>query len=211
MIRAIIADDHPVVRAGLKMILEKDSTIKVENEVQDGESLLRHVRKTKYDIALMDLSMPGRNWLDVLKELKETRPSMPVLIVSMHNEEEYITRALKAGAAGYLTKDSLSEELLAAAKKVLGGRRYVTPEIAEKLVDLLDSDGDKALHKKLTDREYQVFLMIATGKKTKDIADELFLSTNTISTYRSRIMEKMNLKSTADMIHYAIKHKLVNS
>ena len=211
MIRVIIADDHPVVRAGLKMILEKDGSIKVVDEVPDGENLLKLVRKTSYHIALMDLSMPGRNWLDVLKEIKETRPTMPVLVVSMHNEEEYITRALKAGAAGYLTKDSLSEELLAATKKVLQGRRYVSPEIAEKLVDLLDSDTDQALHKKLTDREYQVFLMIATGKKTKDIADELFLSTNTISTYRARIMEKMNLKSTADMIHYAIKHQLVNS
>jgi DNA-binding NarL/FixJ family response regulator len=210
MVRVIIADDHPVVRAGLKMILERDPAIKVVEEVSDGEALLKSVRKTKYDIALMDLSMPGRNWLDVIKELKEMRPSMPILVVSMHNEEEYIIRALRAGAAGYLTKDSVTDELMAATKKVLRGRRYVSPEIAEKLVDLLDTNTDQAFHKKLTDREYQVFLMIAGGKKTKDIADELFLSTNTISTYRARILEKLNLKSTADIIHYAIKHQLVS-
>jgi len=210
MIKVLIADDHPVVREGLKKIFEKDPGIKVAAEANNGEELLKQITKIPCDVVLMDLSMPGRNWLDVIKELKDLRPNLPVLIVSMHSEEEYIVRALKSGASGYLTKDSLSDELLKAVKKVFRGGRYVTAAIAEKLIDLLDDSKDQPLHKTLSDREYQVFIMIAGGMKTQEIADELFLSTNTISTYRARILEKMNLKNTAEIIRYALNHKLLD-
>ncbi|MGD2088867.1 MAG: response regulator transcription factor [Candidatus Aminicenantes bacterium] len=210
MIKVLIADDHPVVREGLKKIFEKDPIIKVVAEANNGEELLKKISKNPCDVVLMDLSMPGRSWLDVIKEIKDLRANLPVLIVSMHKEEEYIVRALKSGASGYLTKDSLSDELLTAVKKVVRGGRYVTAAIAEKLIDLLDDDKEQPLHKTLSDREYQVFTMIARGKKTQEIADELFLSTNTISTYRARILEKMNLKNTAEIIHYALNHKLLD-
>jgi two-component system, NarL family, invasion response regulator UvrY len=209
MIRVIMADDHPVVLEGLKKIFEKDKSIQVIGEARNGEALLDLVKANRSDLVLMDLSMPGRNWLDVIKEVKELRPNVPILIISMHSEEEYISRALKAGASGYLTKDSLSDELLKAVKVVIQGRKYVTSEIAEKLVYLLGRESDQPLYKRLTDREYQVFLMIAKGKKLKHIADDLFLSTNTISTYRARVLEKLNLKSTAEIIHYALKYQLI--
>lgn len=210
MIRVLVADDHPVVREGLKKMFEKSGNIVVVGEAGDGEELFEHIRKIDYDLVLLDISMPGRNWLELLKELRSQTPNVPVLIVSMHKEEEYIIRALKAGAAGYLTKESLSTELIHAVTKVYNGGKYITASIAEKLAFRLDDNIEVPLHQKLSDREYQVMSMIARGKTTKDIAEELFLSTNTISTYRRRVLEKMNMKGTAEIIHYVFRNRLAD-
>jgi DNA-binding NarL/FixJ family response regulator len=205
----MVADDHPVVREGLKKMFEKSSNIEVTGEARNGQEVLNKVKANDYDMILLDISMPGRNWIEVLKELREQKPDLPVLIISMHKEEEYIVRALKAGAAGYLTKESLPGELITAVKKIHQGGKYITISIAEKLAFHLDKNIEKPLHQTLSDREYQVLVLIAKGKSTKEIAEELYLSGNTISTYRTRILEKMDMKNTAELIHYALKNGLV--
>ena len=209
MIKLMVADDHPVVREGLKKMFEKSSNIEVTGEARNGQEVLNKVKNNEYDMILLDISMPGRNWIEVLKELREQKPDLPVLIISMHKEEEYIVRALKAGAAGYLTKESLPGELITAVKKIHQGGKYITISIAEKLAFHLDKNIEKPLHQTLSDREYQVLILIAKGKSTKEIAEELYLSCNTISTYRTRILEKMEMKNTAELIHYAFKNGLV--
>jgi DNA-binding NarL/FixJ family response regulator len=209
MLKILIADDHPIVRQGLKQILSEEPDMGTFGEAQNCQEVLELVRKQDWDIVVLDITMPGRGGLDVLKELKHEHPKLPVLMLSVHSEDQYAVRALKAHASGYLTKDSAPEELLNAIRKILRGGKYVSPSLAEKLAFDLETETEKPLHETLSDREYQVMLMIASGKTVSQIAVELSLSVKTIDTYRARILEKMKMKTNAELMHYVIKNKLV--
>jgi two-component system invasion response regulator UvrY len=209
MIKIFIADDHAIVREGLKQIVAETTDMTVTDEADTGHEVLEKVSENDYDVLVLDITMPGLNGLDALKQLRSQRPDLPVLVLSIHPEEQYAVRVLRAGASGYLTKESAPDELISAIRKVSMGGKYVTPSLAEKLASDLVADGKKPLHETLSDREYQVLCMIASGKTVTEIAEELFLSEKTISTYRSRILEKMKMKTNAELIHYAIKHGLV--
>jgi DNA-binding NarL/FixJ family response regulator len=209
MIKIIIADDHSIVREGLKQIIADTPDMTVFDEACDGNELLEKVMLSKYDVVVLDITMPGSNVLDILKQIKRQLPATQVLVLSMHPEEQYAVRVLKAGASGYLTKESAPAELVTAIRKVSQGRKYISPAFAENLADTLLSNHDQPIHASLSDREYQVLCMIASGETVKHIAENLFLSEKTISTYRSRIMQKMNMKNNAEIIHYAIKNMLV--
>ncbi len=210
MLRILVADDHAIVRKGLKQIIAETSDMVVADEASTGQEVLSKVRNDSYDLVLLDISMPGRSGLDILRELKAEKPKLPVLILSMHPEEQYAVRVLKSGASGYLTKESAPDELVAAIRKVSLGKKYVTPSLAEKLAFDLEIDAEKPLHENLSDREYQVMCLIASGKAVGEIAEKLALSVKTVSTYRSRILEKMHMKNNAELTHYAIQNKLVN-
>lgn len=209
MIKVLITDDHAVVRKGLKQIIDETPGMLAVDEAASGHEAMEKIRKNAYDVVLLDIAMPGKSGLDTLKELKLERPSLPVLILTIYPEEQYALRVLKAGAAGYLTKESAPAELVTAIKKVSEGGRYISPSLAEKLAFNIGTDTDIDPHEKLSDREYQVMCMIASGKTVSDIADEMSLSVKTISTYRTRILEKMGMKNNAEMTHYAIKKELV--
>jgi two-component system, NarL family, invasion response regulator UvrY len=206
--KVLIADDHAIVRRGLKQILADEYETLAVGEAQNGEEVLNLAGEQDWDIVVLDLSMPGKNGLEVLKELKQTRPQIPVLILTGHAESLYAVRGFKAGAAGYMTKESAPEHLIEAVQKVLSGGKYITPALAEALADSLGVDPEKLPHEDLSDREYQVLLMIASGKAVGQIAGELSLSVTTVSTYRARILEKMRLRNNAELTHYAISNKL---
>ncbi len=209
MIRILIADDHAIVREGLKQIVADSPDMVVAGEAADGPQVLELVRKDDWDVVVLDIAMPGRGGVDILKQLKNERPRLPVLILSMYPEEQYAVRCLRAGASGYLTKESAPDELVTAVQKVVSGGKYVSSLLAERLAFELEIDTEKPLHEALSDREYQVMCMMASGKTLTEIADNLSLSVKTISTYRSRILEKMDMKSNTELMHYAIKHGLV--
>lgn len=209
MLKILIADDHTVVRKGLKQILlDEFPNAKIE-EVPDAEGLIKKVMQGKWDIVVSDLSMPGRSGLDALQQIKLSNPALPVLILSIHPEEQYALRALKAGAAGYLSKDTAPDELVKAVQKVLLGKKYISQSIAEKLANTLSAKADKFLHENLSNREFDVMKLLANGKSVSDIAEILSLSVTTVSTYRARVMTKMNLKSNSDLTKYAIENKLI--
>lgn len=210
MIKILIADDHPIVRQGLKQILSEESDMGVLGEAQNSQEVLELVRKQDWDIVILDITMPGRGGIDVLKELKHEHPKLPVLMLSVHPEDQYAVRALKAHASGYMTKDSAPEELVKAIRKILRGGKYISSTLAEKLVFDLETETEKPLHETLSDREHQVLLMIASGKTVSEIAKELSLSVKTIDTYRARILEKMKMKTNAELTYYAIKNELVD-
>ncbi len=210
MIRILIADDHAIVRKGLKQIISETQDMVVADEAGDGQEVLNKVRKNGFDMVLLDISMPGRTGLDILRELRAEKPKMPILVLSMYPEEQYAVRVLRAGASGYLTKESAPDELIAAIRRVSLGKKYITPSLAERLALDLDVDSEKPLHETLSDREYQVLCLIASGKTVGEIAEKLSLSAKTISTYRARILEKMNMKNNAELTHYALQHKLVD-
>jgi DNA-binding NarL/FixJ family response regulator len=210
MTKIIVADDHAIVRAGIIQILTDEPGFQVTDEAGDGQQLLKKVRSINPDVVLLDMTMPGMDGLDVLKQLKIERPKLPVLILSMHPEAQYALRAMKAGASGYITKSSAPDELILAIKKVVNGGRYISPAFAEKLAFQLDTDFKELPHEALSDREYQVILLIASGKTVSEIADELTLSVKTISTYRSRILEKMKMKNNAELTRYVIEHQLLD-
>jgi DNA-binding NarL/FixJ family response regulator len=210
MVRILIADDHPIVREGLKQILRQTPDLEIADEARDGEEAIQKVGNQDYDLVLLDISLPGRSGLDILKQLKCLKPDLSILVLSMHPEEQYAIRAIRAGASGYLTKESASAELIKAIRQVASGRRYITPSLAEKLASQIELDARKTLHEGLSDREYQVFCMIASGKTVKEIAAVLSLSVKTISTHRTRILKKMDMKNNAQLTHYAIKHGLVD-
>ena len=209
MIRALIADDHAVVRQGLRQILLETADMVVTGEAANGPEALERARAGGYDVIVLDITMPGRSGFEVLKELRLEDPALPVLVLSMHSEEQFAVRLLKAGASGYLNKESAPEELVKAIRKVVSGGRYVSPRLAEKLAFEIDSGSDKLLHETLSDREFQVMRMMASGQTVKEIAAELALSVKTISTYRARILDKMNLHTNAELIHYAIQNQLI--
>jgi two-component system invasion response regulator UvrY len=208
MTRILIADDHPMFREGLRRILAGCPDINVADEASNGHEVFEKVWNNEYDMVLLDIAMPGTPGLEVLKRLKSEKPKLPVLVLSMYPEEQYAVRVIKAGASGYLTKESASEELITAIRRISGGRKYITSSIAERLADDVEPTAEKPLHDTLSDRELEVYRMIAAGKTTTQIAAELFLSVKTISTYRSRILEKMKIKTNAELIQYAIKHNM---
>jgi DNA-binding NarL/FixJ family response regulator len=209
-IRILIVDDHSIIRRGLKQILADEFKQAVFGEANDGNEALELVWKHPWDIVLLDISMPGKSGLDVLKQLAGARPNMAVLVLSMHPEDQYAVRVLKTGAAGYITKNNASEEVVGAVHKVLAGGKYVSSALAENLASSLNAPSGQLTHEVLSDREYQVLRQIAVGKTVKEIAFELSLSVKTISTYRTRIMQKMKLKTNADIIRYAVHEKLVD-
>lgn len=209
MIRILIADDHAIVREGLKQILSDTPDMLVAGEASDGRETLDKIRAEKWDVVLIDISMPLVNGLDVLKQLKSERPKLPVIILSMYPEDLYAVRALRAGASGYLTKHTAPKELVTAIRKVAQGRKYVSPSLAEKLAFDLDAASEKQPHEILSDREFQVMCLLASGKALAEIARDLSLSLQTVSTYRARVLEKMNMKNNADIIRYAIENRLV--
>ena len=210
MIRVLLADDHAVVRAGLREILEGTGDIEVAAEATNGQEALNAVRAGEFDVAVLDLSMPGRSGIDLIKLIKEEQAKLKVLVLTMHSEEQYAVRALKAGASGYLTKESAADELVAAVRRIASGGVYFSPETAQRLV--LDSRAATAElpHTRLSNREYEVFRMIVAGKSVTDIGSALNLSVKTISTHKSRILDKMGFTSQAELVRYAVEHKLVD-
>jgi two-component system invasion response regulator UvrY len=209
MLRILLCDDHPIVREGLKRILLQQSDIKVVEEAGSGAELLAKGAASRFDVIILDITLPDMNGLDVLKNLQAVGNKAAVLVLSMHPEEQYATRALKAGAAGYLQKESAPAELVSAVRKIARGGRYVTQSLAERLAFDMVGSGDREPHELLSDREYQVLCLLASGKGIKEIALELSLSAPTIATYRSRVMTKLGLSSTVDLVRYALGHKLV--
>ena len=211
MIRIIVADDHPVVRRGIGQIVAAAGDMRVADEAANGRELLDRARTVDHDLVLLDLSMPEMIGLDLLKQLKRERPKIPIVILTVSSENQFAIRALKAGAAGYLTKDTAATELVGALRKVATGGRYLSPGMAERLAGHLTADADRPLHEKLSDREYQVLRMIAAGKSTRRISTELSLSVKTIGTYRARIFEKMQMKSPAELAACAVRNRLSDS
>lgn len=208
--RILITEDHAVVRQGLKLILADHFKKAVFGEARNATEALDLVWKEKWDVVVLDITMPGRSGLEVLKEIKRSRPKLPVLILSMHPEDQFAVRLLKAGAAGYLTKESAGEELVGAIKKVVGGGRFISPSLAERMAAYLTMDVRKAPHERLSDREFLILRLIASGKPVSLIAEELALSVSTVSTYRARILEKMDMKNNAELTHYALQKELVD-
>jgi DNA-binding NarL/FixJ family response regulator len=209
-IRVLIADDHAIVREGLKQILADTTNIVVEGEAENGLSAVQLVRGCDSNVLLLDISMPDRSGIEVLKQIRKEKPALAVLMLSMHREDQYAVRALKAGASGYLNKQSAPAELVNAIRQVASGRKYISPELAQQLANQVSDDRDEVLHESLSDREFQTLTMIASGMAVSDIAAELALSVKTVSMYRSRLLAKMRLRHNAELTHYAIKHKLVD-
>jgi DNA-binding NarL/FixJ family response regulator len=209
MIRILIADDHAIVRAGLKQFVADQADMTVVGEAATGAETVSLVRSEPYDVVLLDISMPDRNGVDTLKQLKQIRPEMPVLMLSAHAEEQYAVNLLRAGAAGYVSKETASTQLVQAIRTVTRGRKYVSPDLAQVLADGVTGQGDAPLHASLSQREFQIFCKLAGGMPVSKIAAELFLSVKTVSTYRSRVLEKMAMKTNADLTYYAIKNRLI--
>jgi two-component system invasion response regulator UvrY len=210
MIKMLIADDHAIIRQGMKQILADTRDIVVAGEASCGKEALNLASKKNYDMVVLDITLPDGNGLDILKELKSIKPKLKVMIFSVHPEDQYAVRALRAGASGYLTKDSLPDELIAAIRMVALDRKYVSSSLVEKLASGLETGVERPLHHALSDREYDVMHMIASGKRLTEIADELFLSVKTISTYRSRILLKMRMKNDMELIRYSLENRLID-
>ena len=210
MIRVLVADDHAILREGLRQILGEDRGFRVTGEASCGRDVLERIQQEEFDVLLLDISMPGCSGLETLEQVRRVRPSLPVLILSMHPEDHYAVRALRAGAAGYLTKRAGSDQLVAAIEKVVSGGRYVSQKVAEVLAESIGRDTDKAPHEALSNREYEVFCRLASGQSVTQIAESLILSVKTISTNRSRILKKMAMSNNGELMRYAIDRQLVN-
>jgi DNA-binding NarL/FixJ family response regulator len=208
MIRIITVDDHAVVRRGLKQIIEEEGDMQVINEAGNGRDAISVIRQTDCDVVILDISLPGISGIEVLHHIRHEYPDLPVLIMSMHEERQYASRVLKAGASGYLMKDSIPEELINAIRRIIAGGKYISHSFSEALIMEQKSSG-KPLHEDLSDREFQIMCMIARGKALKDIGEILCISGKTVSTYRTRILEKMKMKTNAEIVSYALKHKLI--
>ena len=209
-IKIIIADDHAIVREGLKQIVAEEKDMLVCGEAENASGLMELLNKEQWSIVVLDINMPGKSGLEALKDIKQIYPNLPVLILSMFSEDQYGLRAIKAGASGYLKKVSAPTELVVAIRKIVSGRKYINPSLAEKLAENLGSGNNIFLHDKLSDREYQIMCNIALGKSAEEIAEELSLSINTIYTYRNRIFEKMSMKSNVELTQYAVQNKLID-
>jgi len=210
MLRILIVDDHPIVRKGLRQIVAETPVMAIVDEASNGHEALNKVWENDYDVVLLDITMPGISGVEILKELKSIRPNLAVLVLSIHPERQYAVRVLRAGASGYLTKDSAPEELIQAIHKVSLGGRYISSSLGESLVLDLGSNIGKPLHETLSDREYQVMLMITSGKTVKEVAEQLSLSVKTVSTHRSRLLKKMKMNSNVELVRYAIQNHLVD-
>ncbi|MFP4019897.1 MAG: response regulator [Bacteroidales bacterium] len=209
MIKILLVDDHVIVRKGIKQLLEETTDIQVESEAGTAEEMFKKINNKHFDIVILDISLPGRSGLDALKQLRKSLPELPVLILSMYPENQYALRVMKSGAAGYLTKESVPEELIKAIRKVNRGKKYISANLAEELANFLNGDSRKLPHQKLSDREYEVLLKIAEGKSLTEISKILSLSVKTISTYRSRILKKLNKKTNSDLVRYVMENKLM--
>ncbi|HEV8513072.1 MAG TPA: response regulator transcription factor [Cyclobacteriaceae bacterium] len=209
MIRTLVVDDHSMVRSGLIKILKEESDIEVLAEADGYPQLLNCLKTVFPDIILMDISMPGKNGLEIVKELKQTNPEIKTLVLSMHPEERFSVRAIKAGALGYVSKESAADELVRAIRQVYNGGKYITPIVAEQLANSYELESNKLPHERLSDREFQILRMIASGKKIKEIASELSISPATVATYRARVLEKLQLKSNVEITSYALRNNLV--
>jgi two-component system invasion response regulator UvrY len=207
--RILLADDHAMFREGVKQLLTNTTEFVVVDEADDAAQVIQKVQQTKCDVVILDISMPGRDGIEVLKQIRQINPALHVLILSMYPEDQYAFRAIKAGASGYLTKNKASSELIEAIRKVALGRKYISADVAEQLAVDLERDADKPLHQRLSDREYQVMGMIASGRTVGQIAGELAISISSVSTLRARILKKFGMKTNAEITHYAIKHNLV--
>ena len=210
IVRIVIADDHAFLREGIKKTIQDEIDMKIVGEASNANDALDIIRELNPDIVIMDISMPGKSGLDVLKDLKTLKKKSRILILSMHPEDRFAIRALKAGASGYLTKESAPDELVKAIRTVLNGRKYVSKALAEKLVDILSEDSDKMPHEQLSDREYEVFIKISSGKKAIEIAAELSISIHTVNTYRARILEKLSMNSNVELTQYAMHNNLID-
>jgi len=208
--RILIADDHAIVREGLQRILTADPSFEVVGEARDGNEVIAAVRNGGFDVLLLDMSMPGRSGIDLLKQIKSERPGLCVLVLSMHAEQQYAVRAIRSGASGYLTKDTATTQLTAALHKVAAGGLFITPAVAEALALGLQNESDGLPHKRLTDREYEIFLRLAAGDSVSSIAERLSVSVKTVSTHKTHILEKMSLTSLADLVRYAMTHQLLD-
>ena len=210
MIRILISDDHAIVRGGLKEILVHDLENVVCGEAENAQQVLAQVQSHSWDLLILDITMPGRSGYDILGDLKQMQPKLPILVLSMHPEAEYAKRVLKAGARGYLKKESAPEELIQAVHKLLAGGRYVSSTLAEQLAQDLNEGADRPVHETLSAREFEILVMIGSGKTVSQIAEELNLGVTTVSTYRARILEKMNMATTAELMRYALRNRLVD-
>lgn len=210
MIRVLVTDDHPVVLRGLKQILADEPGFAEPGEARTAAEALRKLREHTWDALILDINLPDQSGLEVLREVRERTPKLPVLVMSMHPEDQFAVRILKAGAAGYLTKDAAPDELIKATRKVIAGGRYISSALAERLADVLSGTSDSSPHEALTDREFEVLRLIAQGKTVSEIADQLALSVKTVSTYRTRLLEKMGLKTNAELMAYALRRGIVS-
>ena len=209
MIKVLVADDHAVVRRGLRQILTEEADMLVGGEASTAQGVRDLVRDQRWDVIVLDINMPGGNGLELLSELRRDRPDVRVLVLTVYPEEQYAVRAIKAGAAGFLTKESAPEKLIEAVRKIAAGGRHVSPELAETLASLVAGEADGAPHERLSDREYRVMWLLASGKTLHQIAEEMRLSPSTVSTYRGRILKKLGLNTNVDLVHYAMKHRLI--
>jgi DNA-binding NarL/FixJ family response regulator len=209
--RIFIADDHVIVREGLRRVLAADPSIVVVGEAGNGHDVLSAVRTGGFDLLLLDLSMPGRSGIELIKQIKAERPALRLLVLSMHDEQQYAERAIRAGASGYLTKDTAARQLVAAISRIAAGGMFITPAVAEALAVRLQSPADDLPHKRLTDREFEVFRLLAAGESVSGIAAQLHLSVKTVSTHKTHLLEKMNLGSVAELVRYALAHNLLDS
>ena len=210
MIQVLLADDHAIVRAGLKELLEDTGDIQVAGEATNGQEVMAQIRARDFDVAVLDMTMPGRSGLELIKQVKDEKPRLRILVLTMHSEEQYAVRALKAGASGYLTKEAAADQLVAAIRRIAGGGAYVSPETAERLALAAAPRAEAAPHTLLSDREFQVLQMIAGGRTVGEIAKRLSLSVKTVSTHKTRILQKMGLANQAELIRYALEHKLLD-
>lgn len=209
MIKVLVADDHAIVRRGLRQILAETQDILVGGEAATASEVLRLVREQRFTAAILDISLPGASGLDLLADLRKERPDLPVLILTVHSEDQYAVRAIKAGAAGFLTKESAPDKLIEAVRKVASGGRYVSPELAERLASALAGESGGAPHERLSDREFEILKMLASGKTVSEVAQELSLSVKTVSTHRTRILKKMGMRTNAELTAYAVRTRLV--
>ena len=209
MIKILIADDHPMIRYGLKQIISEQKDIKVTGEAENGKQVFEFLKKNEYDLLILDLNLPDINGVEILKKLKHSKYKIPVLILSAFPEEQYAVRLIKAGASGYLNKIAVADLLIDAIRKIISGGHYISSALSEKLVSAITNDNEENVHEKLSEREFEILCLIASGKTVKDVADKLFLSIPTVYTYRSRILEKMDMKNDNELIQYCIKEGLI--
>jgi DNA-binding NarL/FixJ family response regulator len=209
MIKVLVADDHPIVREGLKQIISTVPDIKLGGEALNGQEVLDAVSRENWDVIVLDLNMPGKDGFEVLKDLHRDYPTLPILILSIHSEDQLAVRLIKAGAAGYMTKESAPQEFINAIRKLHSGRKYISASLAEKLADALTVDLQAEPHSVLSDREYQIFCFLAAGKSVHEIEKDLSISVKTVRTYRDRILEKMNMENDVELSRYAVEHKLI--